>query len=103
MVSFGYIYLHISNCYLARVSKLESYHIGDATDTPLPLPPPVCRYQMIEGVEVIAEVESAGGPTTEDPPGVPHVDIITDLAVAVRGVHPFLFSASYNGELKIWR
>ena len=76
-------------------------HIGDATDTP-PLPP-LYRYQMIEGVEVIAEVESAGGPTTEDPPGVPHVDIVTDLAVAVRGVHPFLFSASYNGELKIWR
>lgn len=61
------------------------------------------RYQMIEGVEVIAEVESVGAQPTEDPPGVPHMDIITDLAVAVRGVHPFLLSASYNGELKIWR
>ena len=70
---------------------------------PLTPTPPPYRYQMIEGVEVIAEVESAGEPATEDPPGVPHVDIITDLAVAVRGVHPFLFSASYNGELKIWR
>ena len=60
---------------------------------------------MIEGVEVIAEVDhgSVGTLPAEDPPGVPHMDIITDLAVAVRGVHPFLLSASYNGELKIWR
>ena len=59
----------------------------------------------MEGVEVLAEVNhgSVSAPPTEDPPGVPHMDIITDLAVAVRGVHPFLLSASYNGELKIWR
>lgn len=61
-------------------------------------------HQMIEGVDVIAEVGSSGAQPTEDPPpGVPHIDIITDLACTVRGVHPFLLSASHNGELKIWR